>query len=78
MTYPISIERDEHGAIRITWDDQAQTMWTPLELRQRCPCATCREKKREPVERAQPAPPFTGHHGRRNSTLTYRIDATGR
>lgn len=56
MTYPISIERDEYGAIRITWDDQAQTMWTPLELRQRCPCATCREKKREPVERPRPTP----------------------
>lgn len=56
MTYPISIERDEDGAIRITWDDQSQTKWTTLELRHQCPCATCREKKRTTLEKSSPIP----------------------
>ncbi len=44
---PIAIEREGDGAIVITWDDQSQTRWTASELRKICPCATCREKKRD-------------------------------
>ncbi len=44
MNQPTAIERDPRGGIVITWDDQLQTHWTASQLRQACPCATCREK----------------------------------
>ena len=50
---PVSLERTDEGAIRIVWDDGRATVWAAAELRRRCPCATCREKKRSESERAQ-------------------------
>lgn len=44
---PESIMRDGETAIVIRWNDGSSTRWTAAQLRDRCPCATCREKKRE-------------------------------
>lgn len=48
---PIHLELDADGRLLISFDDGARRRYTVRELRDRCPCATCREK------RAQPAPP---------------------
>lgn len=47
MSLPTKIDRMDDGDIVIRWDDETQTRWKAFELRQACPCATCREKKRE-------------------------------
>lgn len=47
MSVPTKIDRMDDGDIVIRWDDETQTRWKAFELRQACPCATCREKKRE-------------------------------
>ncbi|WP_236625166.1 DUF971 domain-containing protein [Rhodopirellula sp. SWK7] len=45
VTYsPTSIERIGETGIQITWSDGATTQWTAQQLRDACPCATCREK----------------------------------
>ncbi|TWU60940.1 DUF971 domain-containing protein [Crateriforma conspicua] len=43
---PTEIRRDGEAAICIVWSDQQTTRWTAKELRDLCPCATCREKQR--------------------------------
>jgi DUF971 family protein len=53
MSVPTAITRQDDGSIRIAWDDATDTHWTAGQLRQACPCATCREKKRKD----QDAPP---------------------
>jgi DUF971 family protein len=53
---PVSIQRDGASAIRITWSDETTIRWTAGELRQACPCATCREKKRGDDQQRQEKP----------------------
>lgn len=53
MSVPTAITREDDGSIRIDWDDASETRWTPRQLRQACPCATCREKKRKDQEAPQ-------------------------
>ena len=43
---PVSITRDEDDRIVIVWSDNKTTRRTAGQLRNACPCATCREKKR--------------------------------
>ncbi len=43
---PVSIVRQGESAIVIAWSDGMETPWTAIQLRDQCPCATCREKKR--------------------------------
>ncbi|MEM9828606.1 MAG: DUF971 domain-containing protein [Planctomycetota bacterium] len=43
---PTGISRGDGGEIQIQWDDGSETIWTPRQLRDACPCATCREKRR--------------------------------
>lgn len=43
---PVLIERDGKSAVLITWSDQQVTRYTTSQLRDACPCATCREKRR--------------------------------
>ena len=50
---PTSIQRLDNHRIRITWSDNTVRDYTASELRDRCPCATCREKQ------SAPAPPPT-------------------
>lgn len=54
MSIPTAIDREENGDIRITWDDGLETRWRPTDLRKLCPCATCREKKRQPAAPSAP------------------------
>lgn len=42
---PTSIARLGDRAIEITWSDGQSTQWTSQQLRDACPCATCREKR---------------------------------
>ncbi len=41
---PTGIERIGDSGIRIVWSDGEVTQWTAQQLRDACPCATCREK----------------------------------
>ena len=43
---PVSIHRDPDDSIVILWSDNSETRRTAVQLRNACPCATCREKKR--------------------------------
>ena len=43
---PIDLQRDGDAGISIQWSDDSSTHWTAKQLRDACPCATCREKKR--------------------------------
>ena len=43
---PESIARLDDGRIEIRFADQTVRVWTPRQLRERCPCAACREKRR--------------------------------
>lgn len=49
---PTALERRDEATIRIAWSDGERRVYTARELRDACPCATCREKKSAP-----PAPP---------------------
>ncbi|TWU18205.1 DUF971 domain-containing protein [Allorhodopirellula heiligendammensis] len=42
---PTAIERIGDTGIRILWSDGQTTQWTAQQLRDVCPCATCREKR---------------------------------
>jgi len=49
---PTTIARQGEDRLRIGWSDGTQREYTLAELRDRCPCATCREKRTAP-----PPPP---------------------
>lgn len=51
-SYPVEVQRNHQGAMRIVWDDGHESRYAYPALRQACPCATCRE------QRAQPQDPF--------------------
>lgn len=53
---PESISRDGDAAIVIQWSDGTKTRWTAAALRKSCPCATCREKRREGDASEPPKP----------------------
>jgi DUF971 family protein len=52
--YPVEIQRNDQGAMRILWNDGRQCRYSYASLRQACPCATCREtrvqKQRNPFQ----------------------------
>jgi DUF971 family protein len=45
---PTQLERAGDDRLRITWSDGQLREYTFRELRDKCPCATCREKRRAP------------------------------
>lgn len=49
--HPIELAIRAHDRLIITWNNGEQREYLVRELRDRCPCATCREK------RAAPGPP---------------------
>jgi DUF971 family protein len=49
---PTKLELAAPDRLRITWSDGQVREYTVRELREKCPCATCREKRRAP-----PPPP---------------------
>jgi len=51
--YPTELERLEPAQLRITWSDGQRRIYTFAELRQKCPCATCRDERQAAAE----APP---------------------
>ncbi len=53
---PTHIERDGANAIVIQWNDGGRSRYEADSLRQRCPCATCREKQagKQQAEQSQP------------------------
>jgi len=46
---PQSIRRLSDGSIEIVWSDGVPCTYSPRLLREACPCATCREKRGQPV-----------------------------
>jgi DUF971 family protein len=50
---PTKLELTTTGSLRITWSDGQVREYAVAELREKCPCATCREK------RSAPPPPVT-------------------
>ncbi|MEM8865990.1 MAG: DUF971 domain-containing protein [Planctomycetota bacterium] len=45
---PISLERRDESTLRIAWSDGMVRDYPVRELRDKCPCATCREKRDAP------------------------------
>jgi DUF971 family protein len=48
--HPTALERVAECGLRITWSDGQVRTYTLAELRERCPCATCREKRTSPPQ----------------------------
>jgi DUF971 family protein len=59
MLLPTKLERPEPNALRIHWSDGQVRRYTARELRDRCPCATCREKRTQ-ASSPQSAAPASG------------------
>lgn len=47
---PIKLELSAPERLRITWSDGQVREYPLRELRDKCPCATCREKRNAPPE----------------------------
>lgn len=43
--HPTALRRLGDGSIEITWNDGVRRVHSPRQLRDACPCATCREKR---------------------------------
>lgn len=48
--YPTALKLVAGGDLEITWSDQRRRQYTVGELRDHCPCATCRDKRRAAAE----------------------------
>ena len=60
--FPTKLEKPTEATLRIEWSDGCVTEYQAVQLRDVCPCATCREKRAAP-----PAPPSeaaSDHNGR--------------
>lgn len=51
---PLELSRPDERILRIRWSDGMVRDYPARELRDRCPCATCREKRKAPE--AEPDP----------------------
>src|SRR4051795_11910710 len=51
---PIKLEVTPSARLRITWSDSQVREYSFRELRDRCPCATCREKRNAPPAPVSP------------------------
>ncbi|TWT42455.1 DUF971 domain-containing protein [Botrimarina hoheduenensis] len=45
---PVELSRPDEARVRIVWSDGEQRVYRAAELREACPCATCREKRSAP------------------------------
>ena len=54
--YPVEIQRDYQGQMRVLWDDAHECLYPYNLLRKMCPCATCRELRAQ--QQKAPANPF--------------------
>jgi len=50
MNYPTALELTHENRLLITWSDGDRRVYTVRSLRDACPCATCREKRSQPVD----------------------------
>ncbi len=50
MPTPVKLARSGVDAITIDWNDGQRRKYSFQELRDACPCATCREKRSQPAE----------------------------
>jgi DUF971 family protein len=48
--FPIALTRTEDQRLVITFSDGQRRVYRPRELRQACPCATCREQRSQPED----------------------------
>lgn len=46
--YPTNLAIVEPAQVQIDWSDGQRRLVSFRELRDRCPCATCREKRKQP------------------------------
>lgn len=46
---PTELQREGEDRLVIAWSDGTRRSYRVAELRERCPCATCREKKSAPA-----------------------------
>jgi DUF971 family protein len=51
---PTQLALVEPDRLRIEWSDGQHREYTIRELRDRCPCATCREKRNQPPQPVNP------------------------
>jgi DUF971 family protein len=47
---PVQIRKEADDRLVIDWSDGHQSVYTWKQLRDNCPCATCREEKVKPVD----------------------------
>ena len=52
--YPSKLERVGEDQLLIEWSDGMRRRYTFRQLRDVCPCATCREKRKAPPAAANP------------------------
>ena len=45
---PTDLQLVDGERLRIRWSDQVTREYTPRELLDNCPCASCREKRKQP------------------------------
>ena len=45
LPYPVEIQRNDQGAMRVLWGDGHESRYAYADLRRACPCATCREQR---------------------------------
>ena len=62
--YPTTLKRQPDGGLVIEWSDGQRRIYSVAQLREQCPCATCREKRSTPpplfqVLKPQEAQPLT-------------------
>lgn len=50
MAVPTKIELGRENQLFIDWDDGQRRRYSVKQLRDECPCATCREKRSQPAE----------------------------
>lgn len=50
MFYPTSLQLTPENQLLITWSDGQRRKYSVRELREACPCATCREKRSQPKD----------------------------
>jgi DUF971 family protein len=48
--YPTALEIAADQRLLITWSDGQRRLYTIRALRDACPCATCREKRSQPID----------------------------
>ncbi|HWA98962.1 MAG TPA: DUF971 domain-containing protein [Pirellulales bacterium] len=54
--YPTKLGLRADGRLQIDWSDRMVRAYSIAELRERCPCATCREKRSAPPPAATMLP----------------------